>query len=67
VANFDRAIPPGREGKITLKLNPKACHGDVKKYTVVTVNDPQKPDIVLVLEGRAKESTQGGDGNGTAF
>jgi len=46
-------IPPGGEGKITLSLNPLACSGDVKKITLVTVNDPQKPSFVLIMQGRS--------------
>lgn len=52
VAQFDKAIPPGGVGTITLKLNPKACSGDTKKSTVVTCNDPQKPYFILILKGR---------------
>ncbi|HOI96082.1 DUF1573 domain-containing protein [Syntrophobacter fumaroxidans] len=53
VAQFDRAIPPGGEGTITLKLNPKSCNGEMKKTTLVTCNDPGKPYFILVLQGRS--------------
>jgi hypothetical protein len=53
VAHFDRAIPPGAEGTITLKLNPKSCNGDMKKSTLVTCNDPAKPYFILMIQGRS--------------
>jgi hypothetical protein len=53
VARYDTAIPPGGEGKITLKLNPKACGQDTKKSILVTCNDPQKPYFILILKGQA--------------
>ncbi|MEM5786564.1 MAG: hypothetical protein AAGU11_04550 [Syntrophobacteraceae bacterium] len=46
-------MPPGGEGTITLKLNPKACNGETKKSIVVTCNDPQKPYFILILRGQA--------------
>lgn len=53
MAQFDSAIPPGGEGTITLKLNPKACNGDTKKTALVTCDDPQKPYFILTLKGQA--------------
>jgi hypothetical protein len=52
VARYDRAIPPGGEGTITLKLDPRACFGGAKKLTVVTCNDPRTPYFILILKGR---------------
>ena len=53
MASFDKAIPPGGEGTITLKLNSKACSGETKKSILVTCNDPQKPYFILILKGLA--------------
>jgi hypothetical protein len=51
VAEYDKAIPPGREGKITLSVVPSSCKGKVKKYTLIKTNDPQKSSFTLVFEG----------------
>lgn len=53
-ARFDQAIPPGGEGKITLKLDVKNFQGHVKKNAVVSSNDPQNPRVVLSLQGAIK-------------
>ncbi len=52
--DFDSTIPPGGEGKITLKLNLKGYQGEVKKTATVTSNDPQSGKIVLVMQGNVK-------------
>lgn len=54
MAHFDRAIPPGAEGGIALRLNPGACEGGAKKTTLVTDNDPKKPYFILTLGGHTK-------------
>jgi hypothetical protein len=51
VAGFDKAIPPGREGKITLTVNPASCKEKAKKYTLVKTNDPKRSSFTLVFEG----------------
>jgi hypothetical protein len=54
VARFDRAIPPGGEGKITLKANLKGYKGDVRKTATVDCNDPQTSRIKLALQGNVR-------------
>lgn len=54
MADFDRTIPPGGEGKITLKLNLKGFQGNVKKTATIFNNDPQKSRAVLTLQGMVK-------------
>ena len=51
MADFDRLIPPGGEGKISILLLPYACHGDVKKTVLVFCNDPQNPSFKLTVKG----------------
>lgn len=41
MASFDRAIPPGGEGKITLTVNTKGYQGNIHKSAVVYTNDPK--------------------------
>jgi hypothetical protein len=54
VARFDRAIPPGGEGEITLKLKTKGYQGTVRKSAVVYSNDPKRPQIKLAVKARVK-------------
>lgn len=54
MAHFDRVIPPGGEGKITLKVDLKGYQGKVWKSATVTSNDPQKPSLHLNLQGMVK-------------
>jgi hypothetical protein len=52
--DFDPTIPPGGEGKITLKLNLKGYQGDIKKTATVFSNDPQNGKLVVVMQGKVK-------------
>lgn len=54
MARFDRAIPPGVEGEITLKLKTKGYQGTVRKSAVVYSNDPKRPQIKLAVKARVK-------------
>jgi len=54
VARFDRAIPPGGEGKITLTVNLKDYQGPVWKSATIHSNDPQKPSLVLNFHGTVR-------------
>jgi hypothetical protein len=51
VAHFDRAIPPGGEGKVTLTLNLKDFQGPVWKSATIFSNDPQNPMVSLNING----------------
>lgn len=50
VVDYDKAIPPGREGKVTLKVNTASCKM-AKKYSLVKTNDPKMSSFTLVFEG----------------
>ncbi len=52
--DFDSTIPPGGEGKITLKLDLRGYQGEVKKTATVFSNDPQNGKLVLAMQGRVK-------------
>ena len=54
LAHYDKTIPPGGTGKITLKLNLKGFQGAVKKTANVTTNDPVNPRLVLAIQGVVK-------------
>jgi hypothetical protein len=52
VARFDRAIPPGGEGRITLEIRTKGYEGNVHKSARVVSNDPKRPQITIGLKGK---------------
>jgi hypothetical protein len=52
VAQFDRAIPPGGKGTITLVLNLTGNKGSVKKVSTVQSNDPSTPQVKLTMQGK---------------
>jgi hypothetical protein len=54
VADFDPAVPPGGEGKITLKVNTKGYQGTVRKSARVKTNDPGKQTVLLVVKATVK-------------
>lgn len=47
MASFDRTIPPGGEGKITLTINTKGYQRDIHKVAAVYTNDPKIPRFTL--------------------
>jgi len=50
VARFDRAIPPGGEGRITLKINTKGYRGEINKRAKVYTNDPKNRIVTLTIK-----------------
>lgn len=54
MANFDPAVPPGGEGKITLKIKTKGYQGNLRKSARVKTNDPGKQSIILVVKATVK-------------
>jgi hypothetical protein len=54
VAHFDRAIPPGGEGKITLTVDLSGYNGPVRKDATVVSNDPEKSSFTLMVTGTVK-------------
>ena len=51
MARFDRTIPPGGEGKITLEVRTKGYQGKLHKKARVLSNDPKQPQVVIGLQG----------------
>jgi hypothetical protein len=51
VARFDRTIPPGGEGKITLEVRTKGYQGKMHKTARVLSNDPEHPQVTIGLTG----------------
>jgi hypothetical protein len=50
-ARYDRVIPPGGRGEITLTIKPHSVEGQFQKHAQVKSNDPNQPEAVLVLQG----------------
>ena len=48
---YNKAVPPGGEGKIVAKLNPRGCSQPGKKWILVTTNDPKKAYFSLTMHG----------------
>lgn len=52
MADFDKVVPPGQEGKINVKIyGHKIFPGHFKKSYTVTTNDPENERVVLTLSG----------------
>ncbi len=51
VANFDKVIAPGQEGKIELVLDGTRVHGEFVKTAQVLSNDPDHPELTLTIAG----------------
>ena len=54
MARYDRVIPPGGRGKITLSIDTERIRGGFEKKAVVWSNDMSKRSIVLYLRGEVK-------------
>jgi hypothetical protein len=54
VAHFDRVIPAGGEGKVTLKVDLRGYQGKVWKSATVFSNDGQKSSLTINLQGKVK-------------
>jgi len=54
VANFDPAVPPGGEGKITLKVKTEGYQGNLRKSARVKTNDPEKQTVILAIKATVK-------------
>ena len=54
MAYFDRSIPPGGEGKVTLTVNTRGFDGKFRKAARLYTNDPRTPQDTLVMEALVK-------------
>jgi hypothetical protein len=51
VADFDKVIPPGQEGKINMAVDGARVHGDFLKTATVRTNDPVKRSFTIGIAG----------------
>ena len=54
VANFDTAIAPGQEGKVTLNIKTQNRKGALKESATVFSNDPLQPKTQISINGSVK-------------
>ena len=54
MAEYDKAVPPGGEGKIVIKVNTKGYQGQVLKTAQVRTNDPQNERFPLRMKADVK-------------
>ena len=54
MASFDHTIPPGGEGKITLKVHTKSYQGDIHKSALVNTNDRELNAVHLGIKAFVK-------------
>lgn len=47
MASFDKAIPPGQEGKLEFTIHTGNLRGNVRKTIRLTTNDPERPERTL--------------------
>jgi hypothetical protein len=53
-ADYDRRIPPGGAGRLTLTIEPYSVMRQFQKNTTVTFNDPARSQVVFRMQGYAK-------------
>ena len=54
MTRYDRVIPPGGTGQITLGIDTSKEIGEFNKKAVVWSNDPQRKSVALYLKGEVK-------------
>jgi hypothetical protein len=47
--DFPRVLPPGKAGKIKVKLNTGHSPGEHVKTVTIRSNDPEQPSVVVEL------------------
>jgi hypothetical protein len=52
VAEYDKVIPPGQEGEITLEVKGAGIQGEFSKSATITSNDPRNPRKVISISGK---------------
>jgi hypothetical protein len=50
-----KAIPPGREGKITVTFETARFAGEFRTGVILSTNDPENPKVVFVIKGRVSD------------
>ena len=58
VANYDKVIPPGGTGRISLEIKPFSVIHAFKKKAQVRLNAPNQPSLTLVMTGNAQRGIE---------
>jgi hypothetical protein len=53
-ADYDKQIPPGGQGKVTLSIKPFSVIHQFVKRTKIFTNDPERGQFELVMKGEAR-------------
>jgi hypothetical protein len=51
LVRFDPEIPPGGEGKVTMKINLRNFQGYIEKKASIQSNDPRNPEQIIKMVG----------------
>ena len=51
MARYDRVIPPGGTGNITVRIDSGKVRGDFRKKAIIWSNDPERMSVALYLKG----------------
>ena len=54
MARYDRVIPPGGKGKVTIGIDSSRIRGKFEKKAIVWSNDPDRMSVALYLKGEVK-------------
>lgn len=57
-ADYDRTIPPGGQGKITLSIEPFSVLKAFAKHTQVFFNDPERSRVTFTMKGWGKPTIE---------
>ena len=52
MARYDRAIPPGGTGNVTLTIDSSRVRGDFRKKAIIWSNDAQRMSVAVYVEGK---------------
>ena len=52
MARYDRVIPPGGKGKVTIEIDSSRIRGEFEKKAIVWSNDPDRMSVALYLKGK---------------
>ena len=52
MAHYDRVIPPGGTGNITVKIDSGKVRGEFRKKAIIWSNDHKRMSVALYLEGK---------------
>lgn len=66
-ARYDRTVPTGGAGKVTLRLDTRGYDGKLKKTALVLSNDPREPRLILTLQGVVKTLVDVGPSSSVVF